>query len=383
MAPLIPSPHRSLHPAVHRELVELLHTALPQVAAISAMALIGTGALALASGDIGYGLIAAAVLVTAAIRLVGLRLYPRSHALAPRDVLKWKRIYGAGCAAFGLALGMLSFRALTLGDEPAAWIAFGLAMSFCVGMVSRAAVRPWVVLVTGALLLTPIIVAAAMRPEMPYKLGAAMLVFFWVTLREASRHLSSAFVDRLEAKRALTHQAHHDLLTGLPNRAAFMTELQALARSPDGAFSIVAIDLDGFKPINDRLGHHAGDALLQLVAQRLRACAGSRALPARFGGDEFMLLLRLPGGASDADAAQRLGRKAVASLSRPFLLDGRAVRIGASAGILLSSGLGPEGDVEELLARVDAALYAAKRAGGGRWHQADGQDRPERDDLAA
>ena len=375
MAPLIPSPYRSLHPVVHRELVDLLHTAQPQVAAIATMALTGAAALALSRGDAGYGLVTLAILVTAIIRLTALRRYPRSRPLLPQEVLRWERIYGTGCAAFGLALGMLSHRALTLGDERGAWVAFGLAMSFCVGMVSRAAVRPWVVLLTAALLLTPIILAGTLRPEMPYKLGAAMLVFFWVTLREASRHLSTSFVDRLEAKRALAHQANHDLLTGLPNRAAFMTELQALSRAPGGAFAIIAIDLDGFKPINDQLGHHAGDALLQLVAQRLRACAGSRALATRFGGDEFMLLLRLPGSPSDVETAQRLGRKAVASLSRPFMLDGRPIRIGASAGILVSCEQEPQGDVEDLLARADGALYAAKRAGGGRWHQASPQPR--------
>jgi diguanylate cyclase (GGDEF)-like protein len=256
---------------------------------------------------------------------------------------------------------MLSFRALELDDAPGAWISFGLAMSFCVGMVSRAAVRPWIVLLTAAMLLSPIVVGGLLRPELPYKLGAVMLLLFWVTLREASRHLSRAFIDRLEAKLALAHQASHDALTGLPNRAAFLAALEGTRT----AHAVISLDLDGFKPVNDRLGHHAGDALLREVAERLRRCIGTEGLAARMGGDEFMLLLPFAGQEPDADAALRLARHAVMVLGKPFDLDG-PVTIGASAGIVLA--MAGETESGSLLERVDAALYAAKRSGGGRWH---------------
>ncbi len=357
-------PHSTFsHPdsAIRRELVDLLYTSLPQVMAINITALIGAGALAITTGDPGYVFIACAVLVNAIGRVVSLLRYKR-HAsrLSDADVIHWERVYGAGAAAFGLALGSLSFRAFQLDDAPGIWIAFGLSMSYCVGMVSRAAIRPWVVLTASAVLLSPTLIAGLMRPELGYRLGAAMLVLFWFTIREATRHLSTAFVERLEAKHALARQARHDFLTGLPNRAAFLDELQRAS----GNIAIIAIDLDGFKPVNDRHGHHAGDDLLRQVATRLTACVASGGMAARFGGDEFMLLKPVADGTAGHDEAHALARHAVQALSMPYLLTDIPVVIGASAGLLVEAAPLPAGGLTQLLQEVDCALYAAKRAGG-------------------
>lgn len=358
------------NPGIRRELVELLYTSLPQVMAISATAVCGAVALAALSGDTGYAVISGLIFVTAAARLYSLHRYQsRAAHLSDKDVVRWEQVYGICAAAFSIALGLLSYRALRLGDAPGAWIAFGLSMSYCVGMVSRAAVRPWIVLLASALLLAPTAIAGLLRPELPYKLGAVMLILFWITLREASRHLSTAFIDRLEAKHALARQARHDFLTGLPNRAAFLSELL----SAKGHVAIIAIDLDDFKPVNDRFGHHMGDNLLQQVARRLAECVGSDGLAARFGGDEFMLVRRVEAGQTGRDAAVALTREAVMALSMPFLVADLPVRIGASAGILVTENTLPpsENATARLLERVDRALYAAKRAGGGRWKWAD------------
>ncbi|MEW6641759.1 MAG: GGDEF domain-containing protein [Pseudomonadota bacterium] len=358
----------SPRPDIRRELIEMLFTSLPQVAATVATSVTGAVSLAVVSGNIQYVVVSGAITLTGTARLVSLWAYQRrlAHgALSDAEVLQWERIYGAGAAAFAVALGMLSACALWLGDAPGAWIAFGLSISYCVGMVSRAAVRPWIVLLASALLLTPTIVAGLSRPEMAYKLGACMLILFWITLREASRHLSMAFIERLEAKQALARQAHQDFLTGLPNRAAFCAALDAAS----GRVAIVAVDLDGFKPVNDRLGHQAGDLLLQQVAERLGHCIGPDSLAARFGGDEFMLLTCIDEGAVGTDTAQALARRVVSALSLPFFILDEPVRIGASAGILLSEAPAslPAGGAARLLDQADQALYAAKRAGGGQW----------------
>lgn len=359
-----------LHARVRSELVDLLYTALPQVAAISATAVVGGATLAWLSGDALYIAITAALTATAALRLIGLARYPRTGTLSPEEVWRWELGYGLGAGAFSVALGSLSFRALTLDDDPGAWISFGLAMSYCVGMVSRAAIRPWIVMLAAGLLLAPIVAGGLMRREPAYKLGAVMLFLFWLTLREASRHLSRAFVERIEAKLALAHQANHDPLTGLPNRAAFMHALQGVSASGRRAFAVVAIDLDGFKPVNDRLGHHAGDALLRKVAHRLSGCVTAPALAARMGGDEFMLLLPFEGPQPDAGLAEALARDAVQAMAKSFVLGAETVSIGASAGIALAAAQPGPRDLPSLLERVDAALYVAKDAGGGRWQWA-------------
>ncbi|UFZ07947.1 GGDEF domain-containing protein [Bradyrhizobium ontarionense] len=351
------------NPAIRRELVDLLYTSLPQVMSINAAAITGSVTLAVLHRDPGYIAIAFAIIVNAIGRVVSLLRYKQHSArLSDRDVILWENVYAAGASAFGLALGALSFRAFQLDDAPGAWIAFGLSMSYCVGMVSRAAIRPWVVLTTTALLFTPTLIGGLMRPELPYQLGATMLVLFWFTIREASRHLSTAFIERLEAKHALARRASHDFLTGLPNRAAFLQMLETAL----GHVAIVAIDLDGFKPVNDRHGHHAGDDLLREVATRLSRCVGSGGLAARFGGDEFMLLKPVASGAQGRDEALALAREAVQSLSVPYLLSDIPVVIGASAGLLVNDQPLTDGAVDALLRRVDDALYAAKRAGGGR-----------------
>jgi diguanylate cyclase (GGDEF)-like protein len=368
---------RFLHPdpRIRRELVDLLYTSLPQVSAIGATSVTGAATLAVMSGDIGYAVIAVFIFITAAARIISLSRYrSRAAQFSDADVVHWERLYGAGASAFGLALGMLSYRALQIDDGPGAWIAFGLSMSFCVGMVSRAAIRPWIILTTAGVLLTPTIVAGLLRPEFAYKLGAIMLVFFWLTLREASKHLSAAFIERLEAKHRLARQATHDFLTDLPNRAAF---LQALAETR-GDVAIIAIDLDGFKPVNDGHGHHAGDDLLRQVAGRLASCIGTGGLAARFGGDEFMMLKPVASGDAGRDEAIELARQAIRDLSMPFLLTDIPVRIGASAGILISTGAAASGKTSQALERVDRALYAAKRGGGGRWNLAEEEATLER-----
>ncbi|MGP9811025.1 diguanylate cyclase domain-containing protein [Rhodopseudomonas sp. NSM] len=367
---------RFLHPdpRVRRELVDLLYTSLPQVMAISVTSVIGAVALTVIDGDPGYAVIALLILITASARIASLLRYKsRAGKLSDVEVVRWERIYGAGACAFSLALGALSYRTLHLGDAPGAWLAFGLSMSFCVGMVSRAAIRPWVILTAAAALLLPTVVAGLMRPELAYNVGAVMLVFFWLTLREASKHLSAAFVERLEARHRLALQASRDFLTGLPNRAAFLQSLATIG----GNFAIIAIDLDGFKPVNDRHGHHAGDDLLRQVAARLATCAGADGIAARFGGDEFMMLKPVAAGEHGRADALELARRAIFELSKPYLLSDLPVRVGASAGVLVNDGEFAAGSTAHLLEQVDRALYAAKRAGGGT-ARSDADDEPAR-----
>lgn len=357
---------RFLHPdpRIRRELVDLLYTSLPQVCAIGLTSVTGAVTLAAIHGDVGYAIIASAIFVMGIARIYSLLRYKaRAGRISDADVVRWERLYGAGASVFGLALGLLSFRALQLDDQPGAWIAFGLSMSFCVGMVSRAAIRPWIILTAAAVLLLPTVIGGLLHPELAYKLGAIMLLLFWLTLREASRHLSAAFVERLEAKHRLARQATHDFLTGLPNRVAF---LQTLSEMRDD-FAIIAIDLDGFKPVNDRHGHQAGDDLLRQVAERLLSCVGDTGIAARFGGDEFMILKPLERGSRGREDALALVKRAILELSMPFLLSHIPVRIGASAGILVRAAGAQAATPSQLLEQVDRALYAAKRAGGGRW----------------
>jgi diguanylate cyclase (GGDEF)-like protein/PAS domain S-box-containing protein len=171
--------------------------------------------------------------------------------------------------------------------------------------------------------------------------------------------------DRRILQEELAHQAFHDSLTGLSNRAVFRDRIEhALARSERHAvrLAVFLLDLDGFKTVNDSLGHDAGDQLLIAVAKRLEFQGRSSDTVARIGGDEFGILLE-----DDADEARAraLAERALAAFAVPFDVQGREVFIRASVGIALS--VPGHSETDELIRNADTAMYAAKAAGKGRY----------------
>ena len=182
-------------------------------------------------------------------------------------------------------------------------------------------------------------------------------------------------VDVTERRRAETHLrqlAFLDPLTGLANRALFYDRLRqafATANRERHGFALLATDLDGFKAVNDSLGHEAGDRVLQQVGQRFLACARESDTVARMGGDEFTVLL--PRISSPEDAALIAGRL-VRALQDPVLINGVPCTVGASVGVAVFPEHGR--DMDTLVARADAAMYAAKAAGRGRYSYADASD---------
>jgi diguanylate cyclase (GGDEF)-like protein len=158
-------------------------------------------------------------------------------------------------------------------------------------------------------------------------------------------------------------EAHHDTTTGLPNRALFLQRLdraRRLAGGRDLDLTVLFIDLDGFKAVNDTLGHQAGDELLAEVGRRIKSCLRPDDLAARLGGDEFGVLLD----GADVDVATVLAARIIDELARAFVISGREVFIGASVGIAPLTST--HQDAGALLSDADVAMYCAKRAGRGR-----------------
>jgi diguanylate cyclase (GGDEF)-like protein len=173
-----------------------------------------------------------------------------------------------------------------------------------------------------------------------------------------SNALQQALEEQQSLQRELAHRAHHDPLTGLANRAVLAERLDRLMREPDRPpAGLLLVDLDGFKHVNDTLGHPVGDELLVRVAQRLRAAAGTVDTIARLGGDEFALLFA----DLTPEACNRAAARVIESIREAYPLAGRQVYLAASGGLL---ALGPERtDPAEALRDADLALYAAKEAG--------------------
>ncbi|QLJ03580.1 EAL domain-containing protein [Streptomyces sp. NEAU-sy36] len=173
----------------------------------------------------------------------------------------------------------------------------------------------------------------------------------------------------------LRYEATHDALTGLPNRTLFFERLEkALAAGPDQRFGLCYLDLDGFKTINDSLGHAAGDRLLVEVADRLQSCATAPGeMVARLGGDEFVALTTGPGTERTVD---ELAERIMNALVTPISIDGRDLLVRGSLGIV--EGPAGERTAAEVLRSADITMYRAKSAGGNRSELAD----PEADARA-
>lgn len=193
--------------------------------------------------------------------------------------------------------------------------------------------------------------------------GGLMMVIL-VRARRAGQALHHAFEARVAAQQELEYAARHDPLTDLPNRALFLEHLTsaiAHAERYGSGFTLHYLDLDGFKQVNDTLGHPAGDELLRELADRLTGIVRAADIAARFGGDEFAVLQR---GTGDEKGAALLAERMVRDVERPFKVAGQSVHVTLSVGIAFDTG---GEDAEEIIRKADRALYRAKRSGGNRF----------------
>ena len=282
------------------------------------------------------------------------------------EVLSW----AAGLALAGAALGLLDYRltqlAATVLGPPLMLLSVPVAWKR-----ARAGDRAggYMLLGWGTYLVGALSLAGLLRGVLPanevtvhlfqWSWAAEMVAWLRVLglrIEAVRRSAESAEAER----RVLQALALTDPLTGLPNRRGLQAALaQAMPEArPEAALAVYLLDLDGFKPVNDRLGHDAGDRLLVQVGQRLQARLRHSDVVARLGGDEFVVMA--PGLAGEAEA-RMLGQKLLAAFEQPFDLDGQTCKVGATIGFALAPHDGREGG--DLLRRADAAMYAGKQAG--------------------
>ncbi|GFK93879.1 putative diguanylate cyclase YegE [Fundidesulfovibrio magnetotacticus] len=160
-----------------------------------------------------------------------------------------------------------------------------------------------------------------------------------------------------------SHAAYHDTLTGLSNRLFLLDNLPKLiedAGRQDQPLALFLIDLDGFKSVNDSMGHQAGDYLLQIASERLRLIVSDQDYCVRLGGDEFILLEKNCG----TNGAERLAKMIITSINKPVLIDESDVQVGASIGIAIAPH--DANAPRELMRLADTAMYEAKRGGKNR-----------------
>jgi diguanylate cyclase (GGDEF)-like protein len=315
--------------------------ALAMGVGICAMHYIGMAALDMAPGIVWNRLlVAASALIAVGASAAALLLF-----FWLREIGAWRGLLCQGLAALvmGVAICGMHYTGMAAADFPVGTVCLSA------GALGGERLGVLVTLSTVALLV--------------------MTLFTSILDGRMQGRLMVANVQLQTVNEELRQRAFMDALTGLPNRLLFEDRLaHALERQERSnghipernarKIAVLFIDLDGFKPVNDSLGHAAGDAVLKDAAQRLRAVARECDTVARIGGDEFLLLMEDV--ASLADAAS-LARRVVETLARPFETGGQQVAVSGSVGVNVYPG---DAHRDKLIAHADAAMYAAKRAGG-------------------
>lgn len=351
------------------ELVKLLYTALPQVASstfcifLSAVFMVWRS-----SGSWHSILLLASTLVFSSVRIGALLTFPKySEGIDVRSAQKWEHLYALGAIGLAITAGINTIIAFQSGSagEWALWT--GLCMGMCGGAsATRLSCIPWIPVTTGAVLLTALSAAFLSSGDFGGMLGGLLVPLYGLSYFEACRHTGQNLIARMLAEREARHLATHDSLTGLPNRYSFNSHIERSIKKSvaDGIpFAVFAIDLDGFKLVNDTYGHAGGDELLLQVSERLGAEKTLIDCAARLGGDEFAVVT-VP--VTDYEQVAESATRLLWSLSQPYTVNGQKVStVSASIGVACWGLHGIDGG--SLLMHADQALYRAKRSGRRAW----------------
>ena len=255
--------------------------------------------------------------------------------------------------------GLLFFFAMRTGSTAIMVVTAAHCMGLVGPLCARNYAAPRLALLLVGLCVLPFVFGAASTGEPLMLALVALLPGFVLGVLQLMAHYRGAMLTALSAEMTNAERARHDPLTGLLNRHGLEKVVQGLSRGE--VFSLVCFDLDGFKPINDRFGHAAGDQLLREVADRMRSALSDGQVLARIGGDEFLTLL--PG--QGPDATEATIKAIIAEVSgTPYAVEGKSlVEIGMTAGFACYPDDATA--MAELLVLADRALYAAKNAGKG------------------
>lgn len=308
------------------------------------------------------------------LRLAALHAYRRQAPTSDFDsLLRWERRYAVGNYSLAILIALLNVAVISAHEPILHLLTVSLVFGFGAGIVSRIAVRPKVCDISLLLATLPTIAALARHAFKPHPnpvhtelfLVEAFIVAMITGLSlQTVAHLYRSAVEHHTGRHDMALLAKKDALTGLANRLSLREQFQARmakAMRTDSQVAVHFLDLDGFKAINDRHGHPAGDAVLKEVAWRLEAIVRGEDVVARLGGDEFVVV--------QADLmldteAELLARRIMREISKPYVVEDDELTISVSVGIAMAPKMGVE--LERLLACADSALYRAKAGGKAR-----------------
>jgi len=358
----VPQRTEDLRQTIYIELVHSLFATIVPTLIMSVAFTLSAALIHIRLGDpllmaLGLAGIVASIVRVAVVlkcRRDAVRRQDRAHA---RAMERW---FGASYLGFALCLGAFGGRVFMLHSVEAHMLTICLLVGYCAGVAAVVGLRPLIAVPAMMIAIMPAIIVAAFNPDEIY----------WVLSGTAASLLAGGSYSVLVRHRATQAEigkrisfaslARHDGLTDLPNRLALREWFDAhVGRAPrERAVAVHYLDLDGFKPVNDRYGHPIGDALLCAVAGRLSHSLRAGDIAARLGGDEFAIIQRDLGRVEEAELlAHRLSN----AMKQPFRIGEYDIRISACIGTVTSTSR--TDDLERLLAEADEALYVAKRGG--------------------
>lgn len=347
------------------EIISRLFAALPQILCIAAGLIVGSAIMAVQTGEAVFWWLTGAGLVTTFLRIaniVGFKRRDPARKLTLAEARRWEAGYAYTAFAFTLVIAALTLAAAASDHAGGFVLSLGLTMALTAGSYLRT-LRYWICAVLSTIAIGTLVVAFLVSGDPLYQALSILLLVYLYSIYESSDHIIGQFEELLMVRRELDFAASHDPLTGLLNRRGLDRVLGEAGESGE-ALGLLLLDLDGFKLINDRHGHHTGDDLLKQVALRLKGVVRPGDIVARLGGDEFALVVR---GVEDAVALSEIADRAVSVVMAPFMLMGQLVSVGASVGASVKSERESAHWTAEALTRAaDRALYGAKRAGKGR-----------------
>ena len=284
----------------------------------------------------------------------------------PASARALQRRFAIAYLGFALVLGMFGARGLQLPRPELHMLIICTLVGYGAGVASNICLRPRLALPSMMAASVPAIVIAIAGLDVVYLATGILTGAFLLGGINAIRLQHARAAQSIGQRLAFSTLARQDGLTALPNRLALREwfDARVTGASGPGMVAVHYLDLDGFKPVNDRYGHPVGDALLVAVGKRIARTIRASDTAARLGGDEFAVLQC---GIANADEAALLAQRLAKAIAGPYNIDEHEIRISTCVGYVLAEH-GAE-DLECLLSLADAALYASKRAGGGvtRW----------------
>jgi len=349
----------------HYELVRALYSTPKSIVGASIAAALIVATCAFVSGDRSFLLLLAAFVAVGIARTASTLAYHRAH-YDPNDVeltKRWELVALLGAYAFACLVGLTgAYTLLVHPNTDLEILVSGCVLGYIAGISSRNAARPVISIGQITLTCVPFMAALLWTGDLVHTVLAIFIGVLYVSTIVICRSVFDNIVSKHDAFGRIEVIAQRDALTGLWNRAAFLRLLEQELRTigvTQGTLGLISIDLDGFKDINDTLGHPAGDAILKEVADRIRTASGPQSEVARIGGDEFLVMCAGPAANVEATANAIL-----ATFANAFAVNMSSYICGASIGLAAAPGDGATLDL--LLRNADLALYEAKKGGRGR-----------------